>query len=107
MCIMAIVKLSSSKKSVQFIDDSGNVFFSSVNYLLGLLNGKAPTGFIYLKRLPIPISMSRFKPSEVWDPDGIVNSKTLEPVTLSNDGLNANRIKEKDKKEMFKDKVVW
>jgi hypothetical protein len=64
---MAIIKLSSSKKSVQFVDEQGNVFFTSVNYLLGLLNGKSPTGFIQLKRLPIPTAMNRFKPSEVWD----------------------------------------
>lgn len=100
---MAIIKLSSSKKSIQFVDESGNVFFTSVNYLLGLLNGKSPTGFIQLKRLPIPIAMNRFKPSELWDPNGISNSKT---VDLNTDGLAAKRIKSEEKKEAFKDKIV-
>lgn len=104
---MAIIKLSSSKKSVQFVDEQGNVFFTSVNYLLGLLNGKSPTGFIQLKRLPVPIAMGRFKPSEVYDPNGILNSKTLEPVNFSTDGLGAKRIKEAEKKEAMIDKLVW
>lgn len=104
---MAIIKLSSSKKSVQFVDEQGNVFFTSVNYLLGLLNGKSPTGFIQLKRLPIPIAMNRFKPSEVWDPNGVLNEKTLEPVDFKTDGLSAQRLKKEEKKESMKDKLVW
>ena len=99
---MSVIKLSKSKKSVQFIDDNGNVFFTSVNYLLGLLNGKSPSGFILLKRLPIPISSGRFAKSPLWDPDGVVNSKTL-----SVDAFSEKYAKDTEKKNSVKDRVVW
>ena len=104
---MAIIKLSSSKKSVQFIDENGNVFFTSVNYLLGLLNGKSPYGFIQLKRLPVPIAMTRYKPSEVWDPNGVLDGRTIENIEQKVDGHSPNLKKELEKKEAVKDKVVW
>ena len=101
---MAIIKLSKSKRQVQVIDEEGNMFVTSTNYMLGLLNGKAPTGFILLSRLPVPVAKDRFKPSPLYDPEGLYNEKT---VGLSNDGLNATRIKDKEKKEAMEDKLVW
>ena len=104
---MAIIKLSYSKKSVQFVDEQGNVFFTSVNFLLGLLNGKSPHGFIQMKRLPIPIAMGRFKPSELWDPEGLIDKRTLEPLKNANDGFSKKSIEQNKDVENIKDKVVW
>ncbi len=89
---------------MQVIDEEGNMFVTSTNYMLGLLNGKSPTGFILLSRLPIPVAKDRFKPSPLYDPQGLYNSKTVE---LNNDGLNATRIKNEEKKEAMVDKIVW
>ena len=65
---MAVVKLTSSGKAVQFIDDEGNVFMTSLSYLKGLLDGRANHGFIYLTRLPLRVSDKRFKMSNVYNP---------------------------------------
>ena len=104
---MAIVKLSSSKRSVQFIDENGNVFFTSVNYLVGLMNGSNRYGFVQLKRLPIPVSMHRYKPSELWDPDGLVNSKTLQGNSVGTDIQSPKGKKKLERVESTKDKIVW
>ena len=96
--------MSKSKKQVQFIDESGNMFVTSTNYLLGLLNGRSPTGFVLLSRLPIPVAENRFKKSPLYDPEGIYNEKT---VDLKTDGIAHQRLKKEEKKEAFKDKVVW
>jgi hypothetical protein len=37
----------------------------------------------------------------------VLNEKTLEPVDFKTDGLSAQRLKKEEKKEAFKDKVVW
>lgn len=67
---MAVVKLSSSKRAVQFVlsEDvpAGTVFqCSTVVYEL-LLRGQARGGFVVLSRLANPTSASRFPKSEVW-----------------------------------------
>lgn len=105
---MGIVKMSKSKKSVQFISDDGVVYFTSVNYLLGLLNGRSKCGFINLKKFPIPISKNRFQESEIWDPNGLIDSRTVKGgVTLGNDGLSEKTQKMSKEKKSHTDKVVW
>lgn len=67
---MAVVKLSGSKKAVQFVlsEDvpAGTVFqCSTVVYEL-LLKGQARGGFVVLSRLANPTSPERFPKSVVW-----------------------------------------
>ena len=63
-----IIKLSSSGKQVQVVDDDGCVFGTSVTFLKGLLEGKAPRGFVLLTRLPFKVASSRFMKSPTWNP---------------------------------------
>jgi len=60
---MAIVKFTKSGKSVEFVDDFGNVFVTSKVYLVNYLSGVGKQRFLLLKRLPAPISL----------PDGFVS----------------------------------
>ena len=49
---MAVVKISSSGKSLLFIDDFGNVFVTSLVYARGFVNGDVSYPLLLLKRLP-------------------------------------------------------
>ena len=101
---MAVIKLAKSKRSVQFIDDEGNVFFTSVNFLQGLLLGKSKHDFVLLKRMPLKASADRFQKSEVWIPEG-VDPRTIE---MSNeDSFSKKSIKKQDDSKNFVDKKVW
>ena len=101
---MAVCKLTKSKKAVLFIDDDGRTYITSVNYLIGMINNnKSKYGFILLNRLPTD-NTERFKPSPLYDPDGIYNENTVERA--SQGGLSPKAIEAKQEKEMFKDKKV-
>lgn len=68
---MAVVRLSKSQKQVQFIDDQGNVFVTSSNYLMGLLQGTMAKKLILLNRMPLPVNEDRYPKSPLWDPNGL------------------------------------
>lgn len=73
-----IVKLSSSGKQFQVVDDDGVVFGTSVVFLKGLLEGRAPTGFVLMTRMPFKVAKNRFKPSPVYNP-GSGEKELVEP----------------------------
>lgn len=104
---MAIAKLNQRKTIVQFIDDNGYIYFTSINFLMGLLNGKSKSQFVLLKRFPNPIAEGRFKKSEIWDPEGVL-AKTVDPKTLTttNDSFSVKDREEKKEKEVYKDKEI-
>lgn len=65
---MAQAKLSKSGKQVQFVeDDHGVVYGFSVSQLLALLQGRVKGDMVRGSRLPFPVSLDRFEPSDVWD----------------------------------------
>ena len=63
---MAAIKLTTSGKAIQFIDDDGRVFQTST-YDYGLLVG-GKKKFISPIRLPHDVSPTRFPPSKMWNP---------------------------------------
>jgi len=63
---MAAIKLSSSGKAVQFIDDNGLVFQTSTYDYSLLLSGKKK--FITPVRLPHDVNPNRFPPSQMLVP---------------------------------------
>ena len=75
---IAIVKLAHSRKSVHFIDDQGNVFFTAVKGLNWMIPTQCPSCAhefggtwakpIVLKRFPNKVPEDKFQVSEVWDP---------------------------------------
>lgn len=66
---MAIVKLTSSEKGVLFVDDDGNAFVTSREYLKNYLLGIGKTRFLLLTRLQHPVDVSKFKKSPVFGGD--------------------------------------
>jgi hypothetical protein len=63
---MAIIKLATSKKSVMFIDDDGNVFITSVVGMSQLLNDKR--AILECLRMPNKTNDTRFRKSPVYEP---------------------------------------
>ena len=63
---MATIKLSSSKKSVMFIDDRGFVFTLPVKSVMALCSGRIPKGFLTLSMAPFRLNSSRFPASPVY-----------------------------------------
>lgn len=110
MLTMTIIKKSSSGKGVVVVDDDGRVYTTSLNYLMGMLNGKSEHGFILMARMPMNASPDRYKKSEVYDPNGVFKgdcAKTLEPIKSGEDGMSNKSRDERVRKEAFKDKKVW
>lgn len=110
---MGVVKLTSSKKAVQFITDEGEVYQTSAVFLQGLLMGKSKQGFILLNRMPFNVSSERFAKSPLYDPDGIYKGnaeKTVERaknVTTTNDPFSVKTREKNSEKKAFVDKKVW
>lgn len=89
---MAVARLGKSGKGIHFIDDQGNAYVSSTAYLKRLMDGKFPTGFIVLTRLPNPINPDRFPKSPVWNADDTISD---EPISNANDALSQKVLKKK------------
>ena len=107
---MVIMKLSSSKKQLQVIDEEGVVFGTSVTFLKGLLEGRSPHNFIMMTRMPFKVSKGRFKPSPVYVPD--TGEKELYEETVDSEKSNADAYnpelrKKQRQKKVFTDKEVW
>jgi len=106
---VTVLKLTKSKKAVQIITDDGKVYQTSVNSVLFLLNGRSKEGFITTIRLPINASPDRFKPSELYDPNGLFKGdavKSLEP-SASEDVFSPKYKKEMEQKTAYEDKTIW
>lgn len=100
--IVTVIKLNKSGKAILIIDDEGRMYQTSVVFMLGLLNGKSKHGFITTSRLPFNSAPGRFKPSELWDPNGLFqgdNAKTLD-LKSNTDGLSNKANKKKIKKSI-------
>ena len=96
---MAIVKISSSGKSVLFIDDDGNVFNTGFDYLLGLLNSKNSKRFVLLTRLALQADARLLRKSPVYDSGlGAVSSGKV---------IDSRSSRERFEEATFSDKNVW
>ncbi len=106
---MAIVKLSKSKKQVQFIDDDGNIFVTSAIWMSNLLQDKMKGGMIHLSRFPLKASPDRFKKSPLYDPKGYANREkdNDEELKTSNDSFAPKERQERQEEEQYEDKRVF
>ena len=107
---MTIIKLSSSGKQLQVVDDFGNVYATSLVYAKMLLDNKLPKPFILCSRLPNKVSASRFGLSPVWNPDNRpvaelvpgTSGEIISKDSFSNEVRDSNKVKVN-----IEDKVVW
>ena len=104
---MAVAKLSKSGKQVQFIDEEGNLFGTSVVAIKNMLSGTLRGNFVLLTRMPYGVDPSRFKKSPVYEVPGYVAPSTGTPITASNDSLSDKSRKSNTEKKSFEDKKVW
>lgn len=104
---MAVAKLTKTKRAIQFVYEEGNVFFTSVVYMTGLLNGRAKGDFVLLKRLPQKVATNRFAESPLYDPQGLYEGEAAKTLTSQNDGLSDKARTDNSEKQAFKDKPVW
>ncbi len=102
---MAVMQLRG--KSIWFIDEEGNQFFTSINFTQGLINGRSKQGFVLLSRAPDKVAKGRFKESPLWDPKGIYKGGASKTLTTTNDAISVKKKKETEIKDGFQDKSVW
>ncbi len=101
---MAIVKLTKSKKGVMFIADDGVGYLCAASVLSRLLDGKSK--LILLSKLPLKISLDRFKQSDVWNPGGIKSLDNDKNVSTNTDGLSTRSRNRVSQGRNYIDKVV-
>jgi len=105
-----IVKLSSSGRAVQVVDDGGCVFQTSVEFVRGLLEGRSPSGFVLLTRLPFKVASGRYKPSPVYNPvsgEKEVYEGVVSEDSVSGDVQSVRVTSRKRERDSFLDKKVW
>jgi len=103
---MTILKLTSSGKGVQIIDDSGNVYMSSVTYLKSLLAGTSKHPVVFFSRLPFKVSPDKFGVSKLYDPDGLSGDKEVQ-VAIGSDPMGKKTKKILEDINNYSDEVVW
>lgn len=102
---MGVVKLSSSLKQVQFVDDEGNVFVTSKKFLEGLLSSGSSGRVLVLGLLPNKVSPGRFPRSEVWRPE--LKDESVSGASVNRDVLSRKASEDREVREVFVDKEVW
>lgn len=106
---MSVIKLTSSKKAIQVVDDEGRVYGTSTAYLQSLLAGTLKNGYILLKRMPFNVAPDRFKKSELWVPEGQSREyieKQLgmaDELTTNSDPFSVKEKKKRQQKKAYRD----
>lgn len=103
---MAIIKLSSSKKAVQFIltedVEAGTVFQTSAALLAAVAsNGRMNGDWVLMSRLPLKQDASKYPQSEVWNPGGNDLQKAVEN-SGSQDASSTEFVKQRREQEVSK-----
>lgn len=106
---MTVLKLNKKNNSILIITDEGETFITSIKFVTDLINSKNPKAFILCNRLLLNSAPDRFKPSPIFDPEGLLKSKvtTNETLTTNNDGLSQKSREQQENKGFFQDKAVW
>ena len=109
---MSVIKLTKSGKALLFIDDFGNSFMTSKQWVQNLLDGKNRGPFLLLKRLPDPVSVDRFMRSPVLEfkDDGsveehevvkVVRERPVGSTSLSDDALSAKTLDKRESEKVY------
>ena len=109
---MAIVRKSKNGKSIQFIDEQGNMFITSTEWMRNFVKDGNDYKMMVLTRLPLRVAPWRFKKSPLYDPDGLAKvqaekDKAAGIITTSDDSLSTKQLKDNKQMENYKDVEVW
>lgn len=102
---MGVIKLSKSKKQIQFIADDGTVYIAATVFVKNLIDPEKGNQLVLLSKFPLKASLDRFKQSEVWNPRGL--ELDSDEVTRTNDSLSIKGRRDVEETEQFQDKKVW
>lgn len=100
-----IVKLTSSLKGVQIIDDDGKVFQTSVFALKSLLEGDNKK-FVICSKMPYDVSPDRFPKSPVYGGYTTIDAEKYDQRVLAKDALAYAHREKRDEEKPVKDAVV-
>lgn len=106
---MAIVKLTSSGKAIQFIDDDNNIYQIAKSYLIPLLMGTSKYKIATMSRMPYKAPEGRFPKSEVWGADDATNKFVQEQIERQKeiDVMSKGAIKQKEKQQAYIGNDEW
>ena len=119
---MAVIKLTSSKKSLQFVTEDevtvcprcssevvfpgGTVFQTSKEFVSSLLAEAHGRDLILLTRMPFRVSSSRFGKSPLYGEREAPVGPVVD-VPIQGDALSPVARRDKSEKKLFSDKDVW
>lgn len=98
---MAVIKLTSSGKAMQFIDDLGCVHQIACSYLLGYITKRGNVDYIPLTKLPLKVSTDRYKGMHK------LNENDFADVEVKFDAHSTKSKKEQKQKSVYQDKKVF
>ncbi|RLG44377.1 MAG: hypothetical protein DRN81_04680, partial [Thermoproteota archaeon] len=98
-----IIKLTKSGKGFLVVDDFGNAFITSKSFVESLSGNR----IVLLKRFPNKIQSSRFKPSPLYDPEGLASKRDVDSGSQDLDGLGREFRKDISNRKVYEDEVVW
>jgi hypothetical protein len=110
---MGVLKLTGSKKAVQFITDEGAVYQTSAQFLKSFLYNDRNTPFVLLKRLPVGVPPNKFPISPVYGSENKPADTTGSVLSYapkqgdSIDMMSVKAVAERQTKAGFVDKKVW
>lgn len=82
---MTTIKLTSSKKALQVIDDFGRVYICPISFVKDLIYGNGNRKFITMNRMTGLVDPKRYPVSPVYDPNGVGIQEPDGDITNSND----------------------
>lgn len=97
---MAVVKLSSSKKALLFVDEEGNVFATSVSFMKQLIYGYKEKNMILLTRFAGKVSTERFQQSPVYDGQSKITAEEHN-IKTGNDSFSPKVRNEKEQEQIY------
>ncbi len=102
---MGVMKLSKSRKQVQFICDEGVVYCTSLAYLQGLLNSSRH--LLLFQKYEDTVSKDRFATSAIYNPSGYLKDRE-ERKTTGNDAFSTKAMKEGEQARNYSEKdIKW
>jgi len=103
---MAVLKLGSSGRSLQFINDDGIVFQLSMSLFQRVVSGDINGNFVVLTQLPTP-NLNVFPPSPVYDDSGVAKAVLAKGNNAGSKEFLQERKEQRAGKRASEFKVVW
>lgn len=101
-----ILKLTSSLKAIQIVDESGAVYGTSVAHLKKLLEGGNSGTFVLLTKMPYQVAANRFPPSPVYQGATVLDMAKYDAAVQAKDAFARAHNEKKEESRVVTDSVV-